>query len=101
MKCFYSAMLRIHQLPRLDSPWILTVVPGIEPGTAVGRDADVSSALAFLVPAGTGVILRAGLWHGPVTSIRPTGALVIFRDDVVDEWTELDSPVSLDAPAGV
>jgi len=27
-----------------DSPWLLTVVPGIQPGTEVGRAADVSSA---------------------------------------------------------
>jgi len=81
-----------------DSPWILTVVPGIVPGTEVGRDADVSSARAFLVEPGVGVILRAGLWHGPVTSLGETSVLVIFREGVVDEWTELDNPTPLDLP---
>jgi ureidoglycolate hydrolase len=79
-----------------DSPWILTVVPGIVPGSAVGRDADVSSARAFLVQPGTAVILKAGLWHGPVTSLGDTDALVVFREGVVDEWTELDRPVRLE-----
>ena len=51
-----SAFIEAHpNSPQLsvsfDSPWILTVVPGIEPGTKVGRDADVSSAHSFLVPA--------------------------------------------------
>jgi ureidoglycolate lyase len=82
-----------------DSPWILAVGPGIAAGTEVGRDADVSSAQAFLVQPGVGVILRAGLWHGPVTALRPTDALVIFREGVVDEWTELDNPTPLEVPA--
>ena len=77
-----------------DSLWILAVVPGIRPGTEVGRDADVSSTVAFLVPAGTGVILRAGLWHGPVTVLRDSDVLVIFREGVVDVWTELDNAPS-------
>jgi ureidoglycolate lyase len=79
-----------------DSPWILAVVPGIQPGTEVGRDADVSSTKAFLVPPGTGVILRAGLWHGPVTVLGDSDVLVIFREGVVDVWTELDDPAPLD-----
>src|SRR4051812_9426455 len=62
-----------------DSPWIVTVVPGIQPGATVGRDADVSSAKSFLVQPGTGVVLRAGLWHGPMTCIRASDVLVIFR----------------------
>ena len=82
-----------------DSPWILTVVAGIVPGVAVGRDADVSSAQAFLVQPGVAVILRAGLWHGPVTALGATDALVIFREGVVDEWTELDNPTALEVPA--
>jgi ureidoglycolate lyase len=81
-----------------DSPWLLTVVPGIPPGTEVGRLADVSSARSFLVPAEMGVVLRAGLWHGPVTSLGDTAALVVFRAGVVDEWTELDNPVALALP---
>jgi ureidoglycolate hydrolase len=60
----------------------------------------VSSARAFLVPPGTAVVLRAGLWHGPVTSLTATDALVIFREGVVDEWTELDTPTPLVVPAG-
>ena len=83
-----------------DAPWILTVVPGIEPGSKVGRDADVGSARAFLVRPGTGVVLRQSLWHGPVTSLGATDALVIFREGVIDEWTELDSPAPLAVPAG-
>jgi ureidoglycolate lyase len=82
-----------------DSPWILTVVPGIAAGAEVGRDVDVSSAQAFLVQPGVGVILRAGLWHGPVTALRATDALVIFREGVVDVWTELDNPTPLEVPA--
>lgn len=82
-----------------DGPWVLTVVPGIQPGSVVGRDADVRSARGFLVPAGTAVVLREGLWHGPLTSLAATDALVIFREGVVDEWTELDNPVPLAVPA--
>lgn len=84
-----------------DSPWIVTVVPGIQPGTAVGRDADISSAQSFLVQPGTGVILRAGLWHGPMTCLDASDVLVIFRADVVDEWTELDIAVPLELPTEV
>jgi hypothetical protein len=40
-------------------------------------------------------MLRQGLWHGPVTSLEATDALVIFRANVVDEWTELDSATPL------
>ncbi len=83
-----------------DTAWILAVVPGIVPGTAVGRDADVSSAKAFLVPAGVGVILKQALWHGPVTTINASDILVVFREGVVDEWTELDNPTPLEVPAG-
>jgi ureidoglycolate lyase len=83
-----------------DSAWILTVVPGIAPGTEVGRSADVSSAQSFLVQPGVGVILREALWHGPVTSLSETAALVIFREGVVDVWTELDDPTPLVVPAG-
>ncbi len=74
------------------------MVPGIVPGTAVGRDADVSSAKAFLVPAGVGVILKQALWHGPVTTINESAILVVFREGVVDEWTELDNPTPLVLP---
>lgn len=81
-----------------DSPWILTVVPGIVPGSVPGRDADVSSARAFLVQPGTGVILHQALWHGPVTALDASDVLVIFRAGVVDEWTELDDPAPLDVP---
>ena len=83
-----------------DSPWILAVVPAIVPGTAVGRDADVSSVRAFLVQPGVGVILRAGLWHGPVTALSASAILVVFREGVVDEWTELDAPTQFEVPAG-
>ena len=83
-----------------DTAWVLTVVPGIVPGSAVGRDADVSSAKAFLVPVGVGVILRQALWHGPVTTIEASDILVAFREGVVDEWTELDNPPPLEVPAG-
>ena len=81
-----------------DSPWIVTVLPGIAPGTTVDGAADVSSARSFLVPPEVGVILRAGLWHGPMTCLRDTAALVIFRTGVVDEWTELESAIPLHLP---
>jgi ureidoglycolate hydrolase len=83
-----------------DGPWVLTVVPGIMPGSQVGRDAVVTSARAFLVPPNTAVVLREGLWHGPVTSLDATDALVIFKADVVDEWTELDNATPLVVAAG-
>jgi len=84
-----------------ESPWIVTVVPGIVPGSEVGRDADVSSAQSFLVQPGTGVILKAGLWHGPMTCLDASDVLVVFRADVVDEWTELDNAVPLELPTEV
>ena len=83
-----------------DSPWILVVVPGIVAGAKVERDADVSSAQAFLVQPGVGVILRAGLWHGPVTPLAASDIVVIFREGVVDEWTELDSAAPFEIPSG-
>jgi hypothetical protein len=33
-----------------------------------------------------------------VTSLAATDALVVFREGVVDEWTELDQPTPLVVP---
>ena len=72
-------------------PWLLSVLPewsGLE-------TFDASAVRSFLVPPGTAVLIPAGLWHGSVTPLEETDVLVVFRADVVDEWTELPQPVPL------
>jgi ureidoglycolate lyase len=72
-------------------PWLLSVLPqwaGLE-------TFDPAAVQSFVVPPGTAVLIPAGLWHGSVTPLESTDVLVIFRADVVDEWTELSQPVPL------
>lgn len=79
-----------------ESPWVFAVLPdGITP-----KNFDARKIHAFLVPPLTGVKLREGLWHGPVSALRNTDVLVVFRADVIDDWTELKVPVPWDVNAG-
>ena len=72
-------------------PWILSLIPGW-----TGVDSfDPSTVRSFVVAPGTAVLIPAGLWHGPLTPLEMTDALVVFRADVRDEWTELPNPVPL------
>ena len=72
-------MLERHPLgsqafvPLGPDPWLSIVAPdeGGRPG----------APLAFLVPAGMGVNLRAGVWHGVLTPLdRPADFLVVDRE---------------------
>lgn len=73
------ALLERHPLgsqafmPLGSDPWLSVVAPdeGGRPG----------APLAFLVPAGMGVNLRAGVWHGVLTPLdRAADFLVVDRD---------------------
>lgn len=73
------ALLERHPLgsqafiPLGPDPWLSVVAPdeGGHPG----------APLAFLVPAGMGVNLRAGVWHGVLTPLdRPADFLVVDRE---------------------
>lgn len=73
------ALLERHSLgsqafmPLGPDAWLSVVAPddGGRPGTP----------RAFLVPAGTGVNLRAGVWHGVLTPLdRPADFLVVDRE---------------------
>ncbi|WP_134681255.1 ureidoglycolate lyase [Paracoccus ravus] len=56
-----------------SGPWLSIVAPDEN-----GRP---GAPLAFLVPAGVGVNLRAGVWHGVLTPLdRPADFLVVDRD---------------------
>jgi ureidoglycolate hydrolase len=68
-----------------DAPWLATIF--IDPPTAGGRARDRRTA-AFVVPPGIGVVIRRGLWHGPITALGATHALVCFRANKV-AWTEV------------
>lgn len=60
-------------MPLGDQPWLSVVAPdeGGRPG----------APLAFLVPAGVGVNLRAGTWHGVLTPLGgPADFLVVDRE---------------------
>lgn len=60
-------------MPLGDQPWLSVVAPdeGGRPG----------APLAFIVPAGTGVNLRAGTWHGVLTPLGgPADFLVVDRE---------------------
>jgi ureidoglycolate lyase len=59
-------------MPLGPDPWLSVVAPdeGGRPG----------APLAFLVPAGVGVNLRAGVWHGVLTPLdRAADFLVVDR----------------------
>ena len=60
-------------MPLGDQPWLSIVAPdeGGRPG----------APLAFIVPAGVGVNLRAGVWHGVLTPLGgPADFLVVDRE---------------------
>lgn len=60
-------------MPLGPDPWMSVVAP--DEGGRPGRPR------AFLVPAGTGVNLRAGVWHGVLTPLdRPADFLVVDRE---------------------
>lgn len=60
-------------MPLGDQPW-LSVVASDEGGRP-------GAPLAFIVPAGTGVNLRAGTWHGVLTPLGgPADFLVVDRE---------------------
>ncbi|MFD1882588.1 ureidoglycolate lyase [Paracoccus pacificus] len=75
---YQCALLERHPLgsqafmPLGPDPWLSIVAPdlGGKPG----------APLAFVVPAGMGVNLRAGVWHGVLTPLeRPADFLVVDR----------------------
>ncbi|MDP5307145.1 ureidoglycolate lyase [Paracoccus spongiarum] len=91
------ALLERHPLgsqafmPLGPDAWLSVVAPdeGGRPG----------APLAFLVPAGVGVNLRAGVWHGVLTPLdRAADFLVVDRDG---EGTNLEeahiAPVTIEA----
>lgn len=60
-------------MPMGPDPWLSVVAPD-----EAGRP---GAPLAFLVPSGVGVNLRAGVWHGVLTPLdRAADFLVIDRD---------------------
>lgn len=76
---YACALLERHPLgsqafvPLGPDPWLSVVAPddGGKPGTPI----------AFLVPAGVGLNLRAGVWHGVLTPLdRAADFLVVDRE---------------------
>ena len=76
---YECALLERHPLgsqafiPLGDQPWLSVVAhdEGGKPGAPI----------AFLVPAGMGVNLRAGVWHGVLTPLdHPADFLVVDRE---------------------
>ena len=60
-------------MPLGPDPWLSVVAPA--------QDGRPGAPLAFLVPAGMGVNLRAGVWHGVLTPLdNPADFLVIDRE---------------------
>ena len=73
-------------MPLGAGPWLSVVAP--DEGGRPGRP------LAFLVPAGVGVNLRAGVWHGVLTPLdEPADFLVVDREG---DGTNLEE-VTIDA----
>ncbi|MFT4012860.1 MAG: ureidoglycolate lyase [Paracoccus sp. (in: a-proteobacteria)] len=73
------ALLERHPLgsqafmPLGPDPWLSVVAPD--------EDGRPGAPLAFLVPAGVGVNLRAGVWHGVLTPLdRAADFLVVDRE---------------------
>ncbi|MFV0382870.1 ureidoglycolate lyase [Paracoccus sp. (in: a-proteobacteria)] len=59
-------------MPLGPDPWLSVVAPGV--------DGEPGVPLAFLVPSGMGVNLRAGVWHGVLTPLdRAADFLVVDR----------------------
>lgn len=73
------ALLERHPLgsqafmPLGPDPWLSVVAPD--------EDGRTGAPLAFLVPAGMGINLRAGVWHGVLTPLdRAADFLVVDRE---------------------
>ena len=91
------ALLERHPLgsqafmPLGADPWLSVVAPdeGGRPGAPI----------AFLVPAGMGVNLRAGVWHGVLTPLdRAADFLVVDREGAGVNLEEVAiSPVTIEA----
>ncbi|MDO5657012.1 MAG: ureidoglycolate lyase [Paracoccus sp. (in: a-proteobacteria)] len=77
-------------IPLGPGPWLSVVAqaPGVTP-------------LAFIIPSGMGVNLRAGVWHGVLTPLdRAADFLVIDRDGAGCNLEETAiAPVEIRAPA--
>ncbi|QBX33556.1 ureidoglycolate lyase [Paracoccus liaowanqingii] len=72
-------------MPLGPDPWLSVVAPDLDgrPGTP----------RAFLVPAGTGVNLRAGTWHGVLTPLdRAADFLVVDREGTGTNLDEVTIP---------
>ena len=79
-------------MPLGGDPWLSIVAPEAEDGRP-------GTPLAFLVPAGVGVNLRAGVWHGVLSPLdRPEDFLVIDRDGPGDNLEECAIPPVLVTP---
>lgn len=78
-------------MPLGSDPWLSVVAPdeGGRPG----------QPLAFLVPAGTGINLHAGVWHGVLTPLdRPADFLVVDREGEGVNLEEVQiAPVTIEA----
>ena len=91
------ALLERHPLgsqafmPLDGRPWLSVVAPDEN-----GRP---GAPLAFLVPAGMGVNLRAGVWHGVLTPLdEPADFLVVDRDGTGVNLEEVSiAPVTITA----
>lgn len=73
------ALLERHPLgsqafiPLNDQPWLSVVAPD--------QDGRPGAPIAFIVPAGMGVNLRAGVWHGVLTPLdQAADFLVVDRE---------------------
>ncbi|SIS76282.1 ureidoglycolate lyase [Paracoccus saliphilus] len=85
------AMLERHPLgsqafmPLGPDDWLSVVAPD--------EDGRPGAPLAFLVPAGMGVNLRAGIWHGVLTPLdRAAEFLVVDREGDGVNLEEVDIP---------
>lgn len=91
------ALLERHPLgsqafvPLGPDPWLSIVAPD--------QDGTPGAPLAFLVPAGMGVNLRAGVWHGVLTPLdRAADFLVVDREGGGVNLEEVSiSPVTVEA----
>ncbi|WP_411957417.1 ureidoglycolate lyase [Paracoccus homiensis] len=72
-------------MPLGPDAWLSIVAPD--------QDGRPGAPLAFIVPSGMGVNLRAGVWHGVLTPLdRPADFLVIDREGSGVNLEEVDIP---------
>ncbi|WP_323008452.1 ureidoglycolate lyase [Paracoccus sp. (in: a-proteobacteria)] len=78
-------------MPLGPDPWLSVVAPD-----EAGRP---GALIAFLVPAGVGVNLRAGVWHGVLTPLdHPADFLVVDREGAGVNLEEVQiAPVTIEA----